>query len=101
MQCDCSYETTDFEPWEFGTVKIRKAVKEHKCCECHDPILPGQEYEYASGRFEGDYLTFRTCKTCLQIRSDYCPRGHIYGGLAEAIRECLEVELKGITEDEL
>lgn len=52
-------------------VMTRKAKKQHKCCECHQQINIGDEYEYSSGIWGGEPHSFKTCKTCAAIREEY------------------------------
>ena len=71
----------------FSTASMRKAKKAHKCSECHGPIVPGDVYEYAAGKQEGEMWDSKTCPRCLAlvewIRAHvpcYC---RVYGGLFE------------------
>lgn len=65
MSYDCS---CDYDPPEFYRMAIRRARKPHKCEECNGPILPGDAYEYASGKWEGYFSTFFTCEACRDLR---------------------------------
>ena len=49
-------------------VTLRKARKQHHCCECPAPIVPGEIYEYASGVWEGRGQSFKTCTPCAEVR---------------------------------
>lgn len=40
------------------------ARKHHICCECGEPILPGQKYERIFAVFEGTADTHKTCEFC-------------------------------------
>jgi len=51
--------------------KIRKARKTYRCCECGCTISPGERYEYASGRWDGEYDQYRTCLPCREIRNRF------------------------------
>lgn len=42
----------------------RKARKEHRCCECDAPILRGEKYVIASGKWSGEISTFRQHVLC-------------------------------------
>ena len=88
MQCDCSIDT-DYCRADFVSKVIRKARKPHKCIECFGEIKPGDQYEYVTGMWEGTIDEFKTCMPCLRIRKDFCSNGWLYGGLREAIYECL------------
>jgi RNase P subunit RPR2 len=61
--CVCDY---DQQPRFYNCV-IRTARKPHICDECGGPILPGDKYEFVSGRWEYVY-TFKTCERCRDIR---------------------------------
>ena len=76
----------DCESPEFITVTTPTARKEHRCCECRGPIKPGEKYENAAGKWDGEFQTFKTCLTCETIRDEYCC-GVPYGALWEAMRE--------------
>lgn len=57
---------------DFGGQPVwRTARKAHRCDECRQPILPGQAYEYARGRWDGIWGTFRTCCGCIMARNAY------------------------------
>ncbi len=90
ISCDCSCDV-DWGP-SFCTDTIRKARKEHQCCECADTIHPGQKYERVFGVWDGSKRTFITCLPCVAIRERYCPNGWLYGRLVEQIQECLQFD---------
>jgi len=63
--CSCSYDMPDVY-WS----KIRRARKTHSCYECGNAILPGDQYEYAFGVYNGDPpYTPHTCEPCIDIRT--------------------------------
>jgi hypothetical protein len=67
---------------EFYDADIITARKEHRCSECHRPILPKQQYEYASGKYDGDFFTVKTCLDCMNIRDGLsCGGGYVHGEL--------------------
>lgn len=93
IECDCS--RSDFEPCRCSTTVKRKASKEHKCCECHEKIKPGECYEVASGiDCEGEPFRYKTCLACAAIRERYCSGGWIWGELAEQIEPCIECDYR-------
>ena len=47
---------------------VRKAAKQHTCCECGKPIRSGEYYEYVSGLWDGQWGQYKTCASCVQIR---------------------------------
>lgn len=46
----------------------RKARKQHTCCECQMPILPGERYQEVFGIWDGDAALHRTCAVCQWFR---------------------------------
>ena len=92
MKCNCSLDTYDYESPEFHSIDNPMARKTHVCCECGESILPGQTYESASGKWDGDVMTYKTCLVCARIRDDYCWGGYLYGGLRETLWECLGLD---------
>jgi len=93
MDCDCSCDIGDYEEMKPCKVVVRKARKQYKCIECGCNIEKGDKYEYVRGLCCGSWDTFRTCKTCVTIRDEYTPSCWIYGCLADALWDCLSVEL--------
>ena len=90
--CDCDRP-------DASTTTIRRARKEHRCCECNAAIHPGETYEYRSGVWDGHGMDFKTCVECADLRRDYilaltsptdCPP--CLGGLMEAIAESGGIE---------
>ena len=72
--------------------EVRMARKVHKCCECPNPILPGQKYHLFKGCYEGEWLRFKTCMECddlrYELRKDYRDdEGPAFGELAEWAHE--------------
>ena len=89
MNCDCSCDISYGESPAFYREETPKARKVYKCCECGEKIEPGQKYHKAVGVWDGEFRTWRTCKTCHTIANEYCPGGYFFGELADAIYECL------------
>lgn len=80
---------TDYEPSEFGSKVLRQAKKPHACSECERQILPGEEYEYATGKWEGEMSTFKTCRHCVAARDwliEQCD-GYAYGGVRQDLED--------------
>jgi hypothetical protein len=95
ISCDCS--SRDFESNRCQSYAIRKARKQHECCECQAPIRPGMQYEDAHGiDAYGGAWQFRTCLPCMHIREHYCPHGWIWGCLAEQIEECIGFDYRTV-----
>jgi len=90
MECVCGDNVVEDGP-DFASTATRKARKQHECCECPDPIMPGDEYEYVSGMWDGMFMVFRTCKTCAAVRSGQMQSWH-YGELRADLLECLGLD---------
>lgn len=79
--CDC------VTPSAFNEI-MRKAKKEHKCCECSNQIKPSEKYQYCSGVWDGVPNSYKTCLSCVKLRENYkAETGECaaFEGLAEAI----------------
>jgi hypothetical protein len=66
MSTDCY---CDYDPPSFFRSHIARARKQHECYECRGPIRPGDQYEYAAGLWDGDFMTFKTCERCRDLRT--------------------------------
>ncbi|MDD2777568.1 MAG: hypothetical protein PHI16_01555 [Methanocellales archaeon] len=99
MNCSCVYIDWDGDVIDINpTVKIRKARKNHICTECNREILTGEKYEYVSGKWGGDFMTFRTCLICREIRTTFFCQSWSYGDILNDLREHLW-EIKGEISD--
>ena len=76
----CIYGTEGEFPELCGTLTV-KARKPAKCCECGSVIQPGDVYEVTSGKWDGEWLSFKTCAPCAEIRQAFCCDGWVYGTL--------------------
>jgi hypothetical protein len=65
---------------EFCSVRIRRAAKIHNCSECDKEIRIGERYEYATGRFDGDFWHETTCLVCAEIADAFYCDGRMFGG---------------------
>ena len=88
FECDCSAVGAGDEN-EFHQDEWRTARREHRCCECHRTIEPGEYYERVTLRSEGEFSRFKTCLGCYRIRMRWMPGGWWYGCVAESIAECI------------
>lgn len=76
---------------EFIDVEQRTARKQHVCCECGKPIEVGQRYEYARGKYEGEFWDCKTCLVCAEIADVFYCNGRLFdGGLWENMSYILE-----------
>lgn len=58
-----------------------------KCCECGDPLF-GVRHELVTGKWDGEWQTYRTCLSCVEIRKmATCGGVWVYTMLWEDIRE--------------
>lgn len=78
MDCSCVLVYTDGESAEFYSESKIVARKYHRCSECGLPISPGEEYEHVSGKWEGSWDHYKTCKICQEIRKAFFCEGWHY-----------------------
>lgn len=71
------------------TYKVRKARKEHQCCECGTNIEKGKTYHYISGIWDSKAYSYKTCNECRELQ-DICEQERSvyddplqFGGLEE------------------
>ncbi len=85
MECGCSIDADyDNGPVAFSDI-MRTARKQHRCCECHRTIMPGDQYRHESGIWESGPRTYKTCADCASVRDVYfC--AYIYGEMWEMLR---------------
>jgi len=74
------------EESEFVQKTTVRAAKEHKCCECGNPILVGQEHEMVKGKWDGFWESYRTCRICAAVRADFF-HSYIYGMLWDMMEQ--------------
>ncbi len=79
----------DLETPEFFNTTQPTAVKVHKCCECSDPIEPGDSYERTVGVWDNEFATFKTCSSCQEVSSWAKTSGYYigFGALYETLDE--------------
>lgn len=98
IECDCSVDIDEYSA--VCLERIVTARKQHECCECGEPIRPGERHEVAESLFDGRWSRFRTCAPCLAIRERYCPHGWEWGHLAEDIEDCIGFDYREVPEDD-
>lgn len=86
----CDASIADYEGPDVCNSKITKARNAHKCTECGQPIDLGTEYEYVTGRWDGDDHTYKTCSDCLSLRRQFFSRGYYYEMLWENFWEYVD-----------
>lgn len=76
----------DAELPSVSTTTTPKARKQHDCCECDVPILPGQCYERVEGCWDGEWRTYKTCIPCENLRAECSDDGlYEYGSLRDSM----------------
>lgn len=90
MQCSCVYVGDTGEGYDFSRSKIVTAKKDHKCCECRQPIATGSKYEYVFGVWYGDPDTHKTCLDCLSVRNIFFCDGWWYEQLWDQLKEHID-----------
>lgn len=78
----------DYDPPQFYNERVVKARKPYTCCECHRPINKGQQHRLATGKWEGELGSYRTCMDCYHIREAFrCGGGFFHERLWEDLSE--------------
>ena len=82
---------------------IRKARKDHKCCECYRVIKAGERYQYVSGIWsDTGFDDFKTCAHCHAMRAyfdDLAPKdecGLCLSSMQEEVLERLRYEMESM-----
>lgn len=78
--CHCDSDEPEFYDANFVTGR-----KIHRCCECLRDIPAGETQEVVSGKWEGVFMTFRTCMTCVDMRNELNPECWAHGYLFEEV----------------
>ena len=89
MSCKdvCIDSGWDLDMPSFSNNVIRRAAKPHVCEECGDAILKGDRYEYASGMWDGEFMAFKTCLVCVEVRTAFTCGGYAITQLWENMRD--------------
>jgi hypothetical protein len=82
--------------------EVRKARKEHKCCECNRTIKIRYRYQMFKGIWDGKAARFKTCNPCALLRDEiaqdsYDHEAPAFGELGEYARE-LDMEFPPVDE---
>lgn len=59
----------DSERFEVWRNTVRRAQKEHTCCECLRMIQPGESYHIEAGLLDGHWDDSKTCAHCYRAGS--------------------------------
>lgn len=77
------------------STETRKAAKDHHCSECRETILRGAQYEHVKGLWDGSWSTFKTCLSCVEIRTHFACEGRwTYGELWSQLEESFFPDMK-------
>lgn len=63
----------------------RRARKQHECCACEIPILPGDRYVETTGVWDGQPSRFRHCLRCFAIVDALSSKSDV---------ECVQLDLR-------
>ena len=82
----------DVEPVLVFCNELRRARKDHRCCDCCRIIKRGERYEYIAGVCDGDFENWKTCRECVSLReaiakieiSHGCDKSEAYPGFGFA-----------------
>ena len=83
MTGSCIYiDSFDDGPAVFDAKMVR-ARSDHTCTECAETIPPGHIYERVRGLWDGDWITYKTCGRCYDLRRRFFPHGFYFTGLVD------------------
>lgn len=86
MSCSVSLGEWDGDV-ECYVERTLRARARHACYECGEAIEPGQEYELAGGRYDGEWRRYRFCLACSEIQKEFCENGRVFGNTWEEFRD--------------
>lgn len=89
--CSCDWDHEPADPYSESEPRARK---EHTCCECRGIITPGEHYQLAKGKWDGDWQSYRTCAFCVAVRTDHCGGCWTFTTLWEDLLECYREDWK-------
>ena len=90
MDCSCVYIDNDNAPEIVTDTNIKKARKNHICSECSEIIKKGVPYEKIQGKWEGVFLTYKTCAHCQDVRTVFFCDGYTFGQIWPDLYEHIE-----------
>ena len=90
MGCSCITVDYDDGPEFYSEYNVKKARKDHHCCECRGTIKKGDSYEVIAGMWEGDFQIYKTCLDCQSIRKEFfCGGAFVFGEILNDLKESL------------
>src|SRR5205809_7625481 len=85
--CDFSLGGFGGDDAEFFREQTVVARKPHECYECLAEIKPGERHKYVSGKWGGEWSSYRFCLACDDISNEVFDDGRLYGSLWEGMAE--------------
>lgn len=78
---------------------LRKANKQHTCCECEGKIEEDETYYFHYGVWDGQWYNFKVCSDCGKLREEcekYIRRNEAipFGGLGDEVNTSRNVRCK-------
>src|SRR5687768_5642766 len=77
--CDVSLGDYDGDTAQFYTEREVTARKDHQCYECCEPIRKGEKHQLVTGRWEGEFTTYRFCAPCWEITGEFSDGARTFG----------------------
>ena len=89
---ECAYASSsysDYEGWDFEpSSTFPKAKKNWKCGECGRVISVGEKYNCYTGKWEGRFVSERTCMDCYSV-TKYLFKGFTFGQVWDDLNDHL------------
>lgn len=89
----CPLQSND-EYADLANVTTPIARVEHRCFECREVIPPGSKYELSKLLGDGQWSTYKTCFSCVEIRDHFACNGWIYGEVWSDIEQNFFPDMK-------
>lgn len=83
----------DYELPSVSSTFLRKARKDHVCCECRRTIEILATYEVHNACMDGSWSVFKTCGECLELRAKFQESGDGSYPIGDLVLACEEVDL--------
>lgn len=85
--CKVSLGDFDGDPASVFHSHVLTARKTHKCYECGSAIVAGDRHERVSGKWDGEWSTYRFCLPCSEIGFEFAEGGRTFGFLWEGMEQ--------------
>lgn len=94
MDCGFCIDAGSEYDVEFYRATTRTARKAYKCYECGAEIARGDQYEYATGKCEGEIWEAHTCLDCADIAKALSCNGRVHGSLWDDFKVAIDYGAK-------